>query len=272
MAKQTPEQKKAFDEFVTKTGIDPLKNLEGIMIFVNGKIDPKAEKQEAAVLINGTFDVAKIIEAIKKDEKAAADVTIEKFEGFDCIKGKKEADGMGVFLDNNTAVIGTAPAIKTVVDVKKGGKGIAANAALGNLLKKVDTGSSMWGVGLIPPALKEKAKANPQAAPLAAINALFFSFNYDANLAFNFTGEVDKKESMDQVMTSLNGFLAMIKMLAGNSPQAAEVLNMVKIEAADTTAKISLNVAKEKLEELRKKVEEQMKNPPKDAPVQPEGK
>ncbi|HNW34577.1 MAG TPA: hypothetical protein PKM25_06580, partial [Candidatus Ozemobacteraceae bacterium] len=109
---------------------------------------------------------------------------------------------------------------------------------------------------------KDQAKANPQAAPLAAVNSLFFSFNYDANLTFNFTGEVDKKENMDAVMTSLNGFLAMVKMLAGQTPEAAEILNMIKVEAVETAAKITLNVPKAKLDEVRKKIEERMKAAP----------
>lgn len=263
MAKQTPDQKKAYDEFVTKTGIDPFKHLKNVVVFAAPKTDPKSEKQDAGVLIDGSFEVAKILESIKSDKKAAEDVSIEKYEGFDAVKGKKDADGMGVFLDNTTAVVGTLPAIKTVVDVKNAkGKNISTNAALGSLLKKVDTGATLWGVGLIPQTLKDQAKANPQAAPLAAVNSLFFSFNYDADLTFNFTGEVDKKENMDQVMTSLNGFLAMVKMLAGQTPEAAEILNLIKVEAVETAAKITLNVPKAKLDEVKKKIEERMKAAP----------
>lgn len=268
MAKQPADQKKAYDEFVAKTGIDPFKHLKSIVVFAATNADPKSEKQDAGVIVDGTFEIAKILESIKTDKKAAADVSIEKFEGFDAIKGKKEADGMGVFLDNSTVVVGTLPAIKSVVDVKGNkAKSIANNAAIGNLLKKVDTGATLWGVGLIPQTLKEQAKANPQAAPLASVNSLFFSFNYDADLTFNFTGEVDKKENMDPVMTSLNGFLAMVKMLAGQTPEAAEILNLIKVEAVDTAAKITLNVPKAKLDEVRKKIEDRMKAAPASAPA-----
>ncbi|MFZ2957106.1 MAG: hypothetical protein WA705_09470 [Candidatus Ozemobacteraceae bacterium] len=261
LAKQSPEQKKSYDEFVSKTGLDPLKNIQEIMVYVVGKVDPKAEKPEVGVLINGSFDVAKILKAVSEDPKAKEDTIVEKFEGFDAIRGKKEADGTAVFLDANTVVIGTAPALKAVVAVKNGkGPSLATNAAFANLLKKADIGASVFGVGLMPASLKEQAKANPQAAPLAAINALFFAFNYDNDLTFNFTGELDKKESLEGVMTSLNGFLAMVKMIAGQSPEAGEVLNMIKIEGAETTAKITLKVAKAKLDEIKKKIEEKAKS------------
>ncbi len=277
MAKQTPEQKKLYDEFVQKTGLNPLQHLQQLVIFASGNVDPKEGKPEAGVLIDGTFDTAKIIATIKGDEKAAADVEITKFEGFDCIKAKKENEGMALFLDGNTAVVGSVEALKAVVAVKGGkSKAIASHAAVGNLLKKVDTSASFWGVGLIPQSLKDKAKENPQAAPLAALNAFFLAFNYENDLSFNFTGEVDDKKNMDGVMTSLNGFLAMIKMIAGQTPEAAEVLNMIKVEAVDTAAKITLAVPKAKLDEIKKKIEDRMKAAPQGdhegAPKMDEGK
>ena len=273
MAKQTPDQKKSYDEFVAKTGIDPLKNIKEVYMFINAKGDAKTDKPKGGVLINGTFNPEQIFKAIKEDKNAAADTVIEKFEGLDVIKGKKDPDSMGAFLDNNTALIGSAEVVKAIVAVKAGkGKNIASNAAFGTVLKKADIAAGVWGVGLVPQALKEQAKANPQAAPLAAINALFFSFNYDPDLNFNFTGEVDKKESMDGVMTSLNGFLAMIKMMAGQSPEAAEILNMIKVEAADTSAKINLSVSKTKLDEIKKKIEDKMKAAPAPAPAGDEKK
>ncbi|HNV71739.1 MAG TPA: hypothetical protein PKO06_18685, partial [Candidatus Ozemobacteraceae bacterium] len=217
MAKQSPEQKKAYDEFIQKTGIDPLKSITELMVFVATTGDKG--KPDAAVLFNGTFDKNKIMEAIKADKKAAEETIIEKFEGFDAIKSKKADEGTGVFLDDTTAVVGTANPIKTVIDVKNGkAKDLGTNEKFVNLMKKIDTAANLWGAGVIPEELKAQAKNNPQAAPLANVNTVCFSFNFDKDITFNFMGEVDKKENMDQVMTALNGFLAMIKMVAGQTP------------------------------------------------------
>lgn len=270
MAKQTPEQKKAFDDFVAKTGIDPFTSLKRVVIFTSGKVDPKVGQPEAGVLVDGDFQIERILETIKKDEKASKDVTIDKFEGYDAICGKTEGDGIGIFIDNQTAAVGSRQALKVVAAIKGDkAKNIATNENFSNLIKKVDSTSSLWGVGLVPAELKEQLKANPQAAPLAALNAIYFSFNYENDILFSFTGEVGEKASLEGVMTSLNGFLAMIKMLAGTNPQAAEVLNMIKVEAADTQAKITLNVSKAKLDEIRKKIEDAMKQQqPKEQPKQ----
>lgn len=257
---KSPEQKAAFDEFVKNTGFNPMENLNQIMVFSSGKIDPQKPAQMAGALLDGKFDTVKIIDAIKKDEKAAKEVKITKIDGFDAVVPLDKKDGYGLFLDASTAVVGAEEGVMKVKDIKAGkAKGIETRKEFFDILKKVDLKSTVSGAGLIPADLKEKVKANPQAAPLAALNYFYFSFNHGETIDFNFNGEVDKKENVETVMTSLNGFLAMLKMFAGQAPEAAEVLNMIKLTANNTTVAINLNVPKAKLEEIKKKMEDRIK-------------
>lgn len=257
---KSQEQKAAFDEFVKNTGFNPMENLSQLVVFSSGKIDPKSPSQMAGAIFSGKFEIAKILEAIQKDEKAAKDVEVKKIDGFDCVIPKNKKDGYGMFLDASTAVVGAEQGVMAVKDIKTGkAKSIEARKEFFDILKKVDAGATISGAGLIPADLKEKVKANPQAAPLASLNYFFFSFNHGENIDFIFNGEVDKKENVETVMTSLNGFLAMLKMFAGQAPEAAEVLNMVKLTAKETTVAINLSVPKAKLEEIKAKMEQRIK-------------
>jgi len=257
---KSPEQKKAFEEFVANTGFNPMENLSQIVVFTSGKIDPKAPAQNAGAIMAGTFNPSRIFEAIKKDPNAGKDVEITKIDGFDAIVPKNKQDGFGIFLDDKTAVLGTEQGVNAVKDVKKGtNKGAASRKDFFAVLQKLDLNASVSGAGLIPAELKEKLKANPQAAPLAALNFFFFSFNHGDTIEFNFNGEVDKKENVETVMTSLNGFLAMLKMLTGQAPEIGEILNMVKLSNAETTVQIALNVPKAKLDEIKAKMEQRIK-------------
>jgi hypothetical protein len=257
---KSEEQKKAYEEFVAKTGFNPMEHLSQVVVFSSGKVDPKSPSQLAGAIFEGKFDSAKIFEAISKDENASKDVEVTKIDGFDAVVPKNKKDGYGMFLDAATAVIGAEPGVLAVKDVKKGqGKSVAERKDFFAILQKLDAKASVSGAGLIPAELKEKVKQNPQAAPLAALNYFFFSFNHGENIEFNFNGEVDKKENVETVMTSLNGFLAMLKMFAGQAPEAAEVLNLVKLSANETTVQISLNVPKAMLEEIKKKMEQRIK-------------
>lgn len=257
---KSPEQKKAFDEFVANTGFNPMENLSQVVVFSSGKIDPKAPAQNAGAIMAGQFNSSRIFEAIKKDANAGKDVEITKIDGFDAIVPKDKKDGYGIFLDDKTAVLGTESGVTAVKDVKKGtNKGAASRKDFFAVLQKLDMNASVSGAGLIPAELKAKVKANPQAAPLASLDYFFFSFNHGENIEFNFNGEVDKKENVETVMTSLNGFLAMLKMFAGQAPEAAEVLNMVKLTSGETTVKIALSVPKAKLDEIKVKMEQRIK-------------
>jgi len=257
---KNPEQKKAFEEFIANTGFNPMENLTQIIVFTSGKVDPKAPAQNAGAIMDGTFNPSRIFEAIKKDPNAGKDVEITKIDGFDAIVPKNKQDGFGIFLDNKTAVIGTELGVNAVKNVKKGtNKGAISRKDFFAVLQKLDTSASVSGAGLIPADLKEKVKANPQAAPLAALNFFFFSFNHGDNIEFNFNGEVDKKENVETVMTSLNGFLAMLKMLTGQAPEVGEILNMVKLSTKDTTVQVALNVPKAKLDEIKAKMEQRIK-------------
>jgi hypothetical protein len=214
----------------------------------------------AGAILRGKFDTAKIINAIKSDKKAGKEVEITKIDGFDAVVPLNKKDGYGLFLDATTAVVGAENGVMRVKDIKKGkAKNVSTRKDFFKIIKKMDTSATLSGSGVIPADLKEKVRANPQAAPLAALNYFFFSFNHGNNIVFNFNGEVDKKENVDMVLTSLNGFLAMLKMFAAQAPEAAEVLNMVKLTSKGTTVAVNLNVPKAKLEEIKKKMEDRIK-------------
>lgn len=257
---KSPEQKKAFDEFMAKTGFNPMEGLTQFVIFTSGKVDPANPSQMAGAIIEGKFDPAKITEAIKADKEAAKDVEITKIDGFDAIVPKNKKDGFGIFLDAGTAVVGAEPGVNAVKAIKMGkGKAVTERKDFFAILQKLDAQATISGAGMIPVELKEKVKQNPQAAPLAALNYFYFGFTHGENIIFNFNGEVDKKENVENVMTALNGFLAMLKMFAAQAPEAAEVMNMIKLTAAETTVQISLNVPKAKLEEIKTKMEQRVK-------------
>ncbi|HNX75598.1 MAG TPA: hypothetical protein PLM07_19180 [Candidatus Rifleibacterium sp.] len=257
---KNPDQKKAYEEFMGKTGFNPMEGLTQFVVFTSGKVDPTNAAQMAGAIIEGKFDPAKILEAIKGDKEAAKDVEISKIDGFDAIVPKNKKDGIGLFLDAGTAVVGAEPGVTAVKNIKLGkGKAVTERKDFFAILQKLDAQATISGAGLIPADLKEKVKQNPQAAPLAALNYFFFGFTHGENIVFNFNSEVDKKENVEGVMTALNGFLAMLKMFAAQAPEAAEVMNMIKLTANETTVQINLNVPKAKLEEIKAKMEQRVK-------------
>lgn len=258
--KSNPQQKKTFDEFVANTGIDLFKDLHSALVFTSGKTAESTGKQMAGAIVSGNFNPEKILSAIKKDPNAAKDVEIGKLGKFDAVIPKNPDDGYGVFLDKNTLAIGSKISITSVLEIaEKKAKNVSSRKDFASILKNLNYNATLSGAGLMPAELKEKMKKNPQAAALAAIDYFFFDFTNADNIVLNFNGEVDKKENLDSVSTALNGFLAMAKMFTAQAPEAAEILNTIKVTSSGKSVQIAMNVPKEKLEEIKKRVEERVK-------------
>ena len=258
-AKQ-PDQKKTYEELKAKSGFDPLKDLSNVVLFSSGKA---VEGKEAVggALIEGKFDIEKIVKAIKEDENASKDVDVTVVDNFNCVIPKNNKDGFGMFLDNQYVVVGSQAGVDAVKAVKLGkGKTIETNKDFLAIINKIDSKATISGAGILPQSFKDKCAQNPNAVALANINTFFFDFNNDKNFVFNLNAEVDKAENVTNVMTQVNGYLAMIKMFAGQAgPEIAEAVNMLTATSEGTTIKLSLDVPAEKVAEIKAKIQEKAK-------------
>ncbi|MFZ2957896.1 MAG: hypothetical protein WA705_13495 [Candidatus Ozemobacteraceae bacterium] len=249
--KQSPDQKKIYDEFLAKTGFEVTKDLKEVIFFAT-KLDSQGGKPEGAAVFSGNFQVEKLIAFVKESSEAGKSAIVEKFEGFDAIKTKNENEGLAVFIDKNTVVIGMPKDIKMVIDVKGGkAKSVSGNAAFTSLLKKADTAASIWGVGQMPANTLEHAKNAPNAS-FPGISLFTFAFNYSSDISFSFLAETAKKEEAANMVAALNGMVVQIKAMAAKSPEAVGIVNMIKVEAVGNAVKVALNVPKDKFEELKK--------------------
>lgn len=257
--KSNPEQSAGFFEFVEATGFNPLENLQQAVVFTSGQVDSDVSGQLAGVLFRGDFNREKIFEAMKNNEDAMRDVSLTKIDGFHAVVPNDPQQGYGIFIDDNTAVIGAQLGAMAVKDVKlEKRKSVVAREDFFAIIKRMNPNATLSGAGQVPDELKARVKENPQAAPLASVDHFFFSFDFGDNIRFIFNGKVDKEENTNQVLTSLNGFLAMLKMFAGQAPEAGEILNLVNISSDKDIVRISLNVPQKKLQEIREKMENRM--------------
>ena len=256
-----PEQKKTFEELKAKSGFDPLKDLSNVVLFSSGKGGEEGKETLGGALLEGKFDIEKIVKVIKEDENAAKDVNVSVVDGFNCIVPKNSKDGYGMFLDNQYVVVGSQSGVDSVKAIKMGkGKNIETNKDFLAIINRIDSKATISGAGILPKAFKDKCAQNPNAAALANINTFFFDFNNDKNLVFNLNAEVDKDENVNNVMTQVNGYLAMIKMFAGQAgPEIAEAVNMLTATNTGKTIKLSLDIPAEKVAEIKAKIQERAK-------------
>ncbi len=254
-----PEKKKTYEELKGKTGFDPLKDISSFVLFSSGSVKEGAEALAGAI-VEGKYDIEKIISVIKEDEDFKKDAELTVIDGFNAIVPKNTKDGYGMFLDNQFVAVGSQSGVDAIKAVKLGkAKNVENKKDFYAILSKLDTKSTVCGAGLLPKAFKEKVAKNPNAAAFANINLFRFDFNNDANMVFNLSAEIDDAKNVETVMTQLNGYVAMIKMFAAQEPAVAEIVNMLTVTSEGTSVKMGLNVPAEKLAELKAKLEEKAK-------------
>ena len=256
---KSPEQKKTYEDLIASSGFDPLKDINSITLFSSGKIIEGKEPVGGA-LIEGKFDIEKIVKVIKDDEAAKKDVDVTMVDGFNCVVPKNNKEGYGIFLDNQYAVVGSQLGVDAVKAIKMGkAKALENNKNFLAVMNKANTKATLCGAGLLPASFKEKCAQNPNAAALANIDSFFFDFNNDDNMILNLNAEVDKAENVNNVLTQVNGYIAMIKMFSSQVPEITEAVNMLTATSEGTTIKLNLNIPAAKVAEIKAKLQEKAK-------------
>jgi len=248
---KTPEERAAYAEFISNTGLNVLEDIHDIVIFTSGDTGKNAV---SGMILKGRFNANKICEVISKDPKASMDVDIKRIDGFNAIIPKNKNDGFGLFLDEKTAVIGTEQGVMEAKDIKLGKKqGLDNRKDFVSVINKFNINAHFSSAGLMPQNLKEKLKANAQTASLADINYYFIELDLDAGFKFNLGVEVNTIQNIDNVKTVLNGLLSWLKLIVKDQPTAKEihaVLERVELKDKSTAITAYLDLSHEQLEEI----------------------
>jgi len=251
---ETPEKQRAYTAFVENTDLNVLEDVHEIIIFTS--VSASISKPIAGAIIMGDFNAKKLFQAISQDPNASKDVELTQIDGFDAILPKDKKDGFGLFLDEKTSILGTEQGVMATKDIKLGKKqGVASKKDFFSVLNKFNMNAHLSGAGLIPQDLKEKIKADPNAAALANVNYYFFELNLDRGCKFNLGVEVNTIYNVAGVKTALNNLLAMFKSIAKDKSTTTEIyelLERVRLKSEDTAITAYLDLNQEQLEEIFK--------------------
>lgn len=188
---ESPEQKAKYDDFVKKTGLDPLQHVDSIFA---GFPTTKGSGEFGAILRGGPFDEAKLVAYMKEQaQKDGGDFTSTDYNGKK-LYSDKSGQTYGAFLDGpngRTLALGGREWIKKIVDLsaKSDGDSAAKNDALTALIKKTRTGDALWGAGIVPDDARQALKDDPRLTDAATMKDAYASL--DLQGGFSLAGAVD---------------------------------------------------------------------------------
>ena len=162
-------------QILQKTGFDPTKDLQEILIAATGK----GQNGPALFLVRGSFDAAKVSAAAVSTGR-----TPQTYEGVQIMDNPSESKGAFAFLDETIAVGGDLDQVKAAIRRQK--HHTVLNADLASQVASLSDRYDIWVISTTPLSEMTSGDANPQmkqATDLArSIQQLSGGVKFTANL------------------------------------------------------------------------------------------
>jgi hypothetical protein len=252
-ASQPGMKPKALAELEAKTGLDPARDLQQIVVAGGG---PASQVIAIAV---GRYDSRKLARALESEGKAQASVrggvTLYSFKG-DSGPGTALAllGGSALALGSSEAVLAAAAARS------RGETPLRSNAALLARVEKVRPGSTFWMVGdqsllaNLPSSIPTPGGSGPGAAlNLPALKGLTVTGDLDPQIALSLTGETADEVAARNLADVVRGLVAIAALQAQRKPELQQLASAVSVATEANRVLVSLRLPYELLDALQPK-------------------
>ncbi|MCK4943353.1 MAG: hypothetical protein KAS65_07245 [Candidatus Aminicenantes bacterium] len=245
-----------YQEFIEKTGVDPEKDIDTMVIAMFKSFNMKMDSNKGvAGIISLNYDKDKVLNFIKEKTgeytvESHGDQTIYNFTS-----SKNNTVSLS-FLNNKFITFGENAYVKGIIDLKqKGGKSLLDNVKLKPYINEIQSGKVIHFVFGFPKELKE---SQPQGTP----------FKVDLSKAETLVGFIDHEnqawsgeiklispdeESNKQIVNLLNGLKGMAA-LAG--PEVSELVSNINLTSSVEDIKLTFSLTDELLKKLQAKAKE----------------
>ena len=244
-----------YQDFVTKTGIDPKKDIYAMAVGIYGQLG--AKNTDVAFVVNLKYNKDTILALLKEKGAEFTEETYKEVTTFK-VKEQEEKPMAFSFLSDQVIAGGTPALLNQVIDLfKKTGKSIMDNASMKAHLESIKPDAIAAFVFGLPEEAKKVHDSGMFKMDLSKAEVIKGFFDYD-----NKTWKVEmnlvshNEEANQQLVSTLNGF----KMMAGaGGPEVAEVVNNLTLTASAHGVKLEVSLSEELLEKLQAKFAEKNK-------------
>lgn len=250
----------SYRNFVEKTGFVFERDVQEI--WISGGNSGEYDEHNGGAIVRGNFDREKIIDFAKKESQTR--VWEQEFEGYKIYRSDSEKNNFAfVFLNDETALIGAEPWLKSVILKTKSDQGVTDNPTMSKFISKIPNKDYFWGVvdmgdNRWAENLRRHGSPFKGAESLEKMKSLVFYTNVDQKAELIMNGDFTTAEEAELFADMLNGFKAMAKMMVSDDKEAIDMLNEIRIKTDGPDLHLTLNVDKnflDKLEQKRQKFE-----------------
>lgn len=235
----TLEGPQGLQQFITETGVDPLKDVDTVTV-------AKVGQKDAFVVIQGRIDKFKVQQALTNSGKQS--------EGY---------LGQTIFYDKNGAValldsvvlLGQVDAVKKALDQMQIPGSAPLRSDLMAQIQTIEAGNQVWAVGNFSiadlPAAGIRGPA-PAMEMLKSLQGGTYQMRVDTGIHARATGNFSDADSAKNLRDLARGALALIKMqVAKQQPDMLNVLDGIQVSTTGNTLVVQVDESGDLLNKMR---------------------
>jgi hypothetical protein len=191
LGKQDPAGDRELEELTRRTGFDPLKQLDSVLV---GFPDDARQKGELALVLRAQhLDQARLVAYVRDQLQKKGDDLVSAPHGrFTLWSSRAQPDLAGFFIDERTFVLGAGgwgPRLADLAETAHPGDSAATNIDLIRLTERA-ADHALWAAAIVPAELRRSLQDDPQTRAAASLTNLVVGVDLGAGLDAVVVGDV----------------------------------------------------------------------------------
>jgi hypothetical protein len=227
-------------EFQSRTGINIETDIDHVLVGVVPGSGPSGDHTGRTVVVaRGRFDQVKI-EQLMRDHGAQP----EDYKSTRLVNGETRDGNASIsvaFLEPGLIAVGSAPLVRSTVDLKSGGSSVSTNNDLMRLVRDIDSGNA-WAVGRFDLLTSQARFPNGVADQIPAVSYFSASAHIDSGIRGTIRAEARDDAAGDSLRDVIRGFVSLAKMQTGGRPDIASALQSLQLGGTGKTVTVSFDL------------------------------
>jgi hypothetical protein len=252
--------KKKWDGLVQKSGLDPLRDIDTVLLALPFQ---KQESSEAALVAIGRFNQPALVAWFK--EQAGQGATETK-HGTRTIYS--DAGGHHVsFINSTTAVVGDLTQVKKILDLADGkGQSARQSPTLVELSNRARGNQVIWGVVSLPEAVRQRARETD--SPFKAVSTMVATIDFAAGLELDFRADCSDENEARSLTDKFNNVIKeLLESPMFGSLGFSGLVSELKGSHEGKVFRVRGSLPQQQLDDLIKKVEDAFRSKLGDLPL-----
>jgi hypothetical protein len=191
LAQQSPTDQQQLEEFARRTGLDPVKQIDSVLLAFPEEARRRGEM--GLVLRAQHLDQPRLVGYVRDQLQKKGDDLVQTPHGrFTLWAARHDPDVAGFFVDEHTFVLGAggwAPRLADLAENARPGDSAATNLELVRLVERAGE-HAIWAAAIVPAETRKALMADPRFGSAAAVMNLVLGIDLTTGLEAVVMGDV----------------------------------------------------------------------------------